>query len=33
LLHPKTEVIRGVLSDECASLMKRFFQSKRGKLP
>ena len=27
--HPKTELVRGVLKDECASLMKSFFQSKR----
>ena len=29
LLHPKTEVAAGVLSDECAALMKDFFKSKR----
>ena len=28
-LHPKTEVVTGVLADECASLMKRFFQQRR----
>jgi len=28
-LHPKTEVIHGVLEAECGSLMKRFFASKR----
>ncbi|MDR0541642.1 MAG: nucleoside deaminase [Dysgonamonadaceae bacterium] len=28
-LHPKTEVLSGVLADETAGLMKRFFQSKR----
>lgn len=28
-LHPKTNVIKGVLENECAELMKRFFQSKR----
>ena len=28
-LHPKTEVTSGVLSDECASLMKLFFKNKR----
>lgn len=28
-LHPKTEVISGVLEEECAALMKSFFQSKR----
>ena len=28
-LHPKTIVQQGVLADECASLMKLFFQKKR----
>ena len=28
-LHPKTEVASGVLADEAAELMKRFFQYKR----
>lgn len=28
-LHPKTEVTGGILSDECAALMKSFFQAKR----
>lgn len=28
-LHPKTEVVGGVLADECASLMKRFFGQRR----
>ena len=27
--HPKTEVLRGVLKEECAGLIKSFFQSKR----
>jgi tRNA(adenine34) deaminase len=27
--HPRTELITGVLKDECAFLMKSFFQSKR----
>ena len=27
--HPKTELVRGVLKEECAGLMKSFFQSKR----
>jgi tRNA(adenine34) deaminase len=27
--HPKTELIRGVLKDECAKLMTDFFKSKR----
>jgi tRNA(adenine34) deaminase len=29
LLHPKTEVESGLLEDECARLLKRFFQKKR----
>jgi len=28
-LHPKTIVVKGVLEDECASLMVDFFKSKR----
>lgn len=28
-LHPKTEVVGGVLADECAQLMKDFFARKR----
>ncbi|MBO4673157.1 MAG: nucleoside deaminase [Bacteroidaceae bacterium] len=28
-LHPKTEVVSGVLEAECAQLMKDFFQQKR----
>lgn len=28
-LHPKTEVISGVLEKECAELMKTFFENKR----
>ncbi|WP_320816224.1 nucleoside deaminase [Flavobacterium sp.] len=28
-LHPKTNVVNGVLEKECGDLMKRFFQSKR----
>jgi tRNA(adenine34) deaminase len=27
--HPKTELARGILEDECALLIKEFFQSKR----
>lgn len=27
--HPKTTVLRGVLTDECADLMKAFFRQKR----
>ena len=29
LLHPRTEVANGVLSQECADLMLQFFKSKR----
>ena len=28
-LHPKTEVVQGVMEDECARLMKEFFQRRR----
>ena len=28
-LHPKTVVVRGVMEEECASLMKSFFKRKR----
>lgn len=28
-LHPKTEVIKGVLAEESAALMKKFFSAKR----
>lgn len=28
-LHPKTVVVQGVLAEECAQLMKTFFQKKR----
>jgi len=28
-LHPKTEIIGGILQNECASLMKEFFEQKR----
>lgn len=31
LLHPKTEILRGILNEECSNLMKNFFASKRGK--
>lgn len=27
--HPKTKLIRGVLQDECAQLMKNFFKARR----
>ena len=29
LLHPRTEVSRGVLQDECSSLVKEFFKARR----
>ena len=29
LLHPKTEVIGGILQEECSALMVEFFKSKR----
>ena len=28
-LHPKTEILMGVMADECARLMKDFFKKKR----
>ena len=28
-LHPKTEVVTGVLADECSELMKNFFNQRR----
>jgi tRNA(adenine34) deaminase len=28
-LHPKTNIISGILAEECAQLMKRFFKNKR----
>ena len=28
-LHPKTEILGGVLQNECATLMKEFFEQKR----
>ncbi len=28
-LHPKTEVVSGVMQEECAALMKQFFQARR----
>ncbi len=29
ILHPKTEVVSGVMKDECGELIKTFFRSKR----
>jgi tRNA(adenine34) deaminase len=31
LLHPKTTVDHGILSEECSALIKSFFESKRKK--
>jgi tRNA(adenine34) deaminase len=28
-LHPKTEVRRGIMEDECAALIRDFFKNKR----
>lgn len=28
-LHPKTEVVSGILEEDCADIMKTFFQNKR----
>ncbi len=28
-LHPKTEIVKNILADECVTLMKDFFQKKR----
>ena len=30
LLHPKTEIIKGVLADKCSAIVKDFFSSKRS---
>ncbi len=30
MLHPKTQVAYGVMENECADLMKRFFKDRRG---
>ena len=29
ILHPKTQVVSGVMEEECAAVMKEFFQAKR----
>ena len=29
LLHPKTEVVKGIMQDECAALLHRFFERLR----
>ena len=28
-LHPKTQVLQGIMAEDCASLMKEFFKKKR----
>jgi tRNA(adenine34) deaminase len=28
--HPKTEVVKGIMKEECMELMKRFFKGRRG---
>lgn len=30
LLHPKTQVLGGIMEQECSEIVKRFFNSKRG---
>lgn len=30
-LHPKTEVVEGVLEEDCRAIMQRFFEGKRNK--
>lgn len=30
LMHPKTEIIRGVLADECGNMVSDFFKKKRN---
>lgn len=32
ILHPKTILQGGILAEECADLMKKFFQNKRSKI-
>ena len=29
ILHPKTEVVKGILEEECSKLLKDFFKKKR----
>ncbi len=29
ILHPKTEVVSGILADDCSTIVKTFFQKKR----
>jgi tRNA(adenine34) deaminase len=28
-LHPKTEIVTGIMENECSSVVKEFFKSKR----
>jgi tRNA(adenine34) deaminase len=30
VFHPKTQLVHGVLADECAELVKTFFRNKRA---
>lgn len=29
-LHPKTEIVSGIMENECSAIVKEFFRSKRG---
>lgn len=29
LLHPKTEIVKGIMADECSAILKEFFQKLR----
>jgi hypothetical protein len=31
MLHPKTEIVAGVMANEASEILKRFFQQKRSK--
>lgn len=31
ILHPKTQIIKGVLAQQCSEIIKNFFQNKRSK--
>ena len=30
VLHPKTEIVSGILAEECSEIVKQFFKNKRG---
>jgi tRNA(adenine34) deaminase len=32
IIHPKTQLVRGVKAEECSALVKDFFLAKRNKL-